>query len=70
MPAPYQSAPTKDMSQQGAQSMPPPPGMPQIPPMGMKKGGKVHSYTDKSGRINLGSGRVSTASKNSKSPKW
>ena len=36
----------------------------------MKNGGKVQSYTTKSGGINLGSGRVSTASKNSKSPKW
>lgn len=36
----------------------------------MKKGGRVQTYTNKSGGINLGSGRVSTASKNSKSPKW
>jgi len=35
-----------------------------------KSGERVQSYTNKSGGINLGSGRVSTASKNSKTPKW
>jgi hypothetical protein len=33
-------------------------------------GERMQSYTNKSGGINLGSGRVSTASKNSKTPKW
>jgi hypothetical protein len=51
------------------------------PQMRYKNGGRVQSftknsgereqsYTNKSGGINLGSGRVSTASKNSKTPKW
>jgi len=35
-----------------------------------KSGEREQSYTNKSGGINLGSGRVSTASKNSKTPKW
>jgi hypothetical protein len=35
----------------------------------MKKGGFV-KYTDKNGRINLGSGRVSTHTPNKKSPNW
>lgn len=36
---------------------------------GYKKGGSV-SYTGKSGRLNLGSGRVSTATKNKSNSSW
>jgi len=35
-----------------------------------KKGGSVKKYTDSSGKLNLGSGRVSTSSKNSKQSNW
>jgi hypothetical protein len=37
---------------------------------GFKKGGSVKSYTDKSGRINLGSGRVTTHASNKKNSNW
>jgi hypothetical protein len=37
---------------------------------GFKKGGSVKSYTDKSGRINLGSGRVSTHTPSKKNSNW
>jgi hypothetical protein len=35
-----------------------------------KKGGSVKKYTDSNGKLNLGSGRVSTSSKNSKQSNW
>jgi hypothetical protein len=38
--------------------------------MGMKDGGSAKNYTDKGGKINLGSGRVSTASKGKKNAGW
>lgn len=37
---------------------------------GFKKGGSVKKYTSSGGKLNLGSGRVSTASKNSKQSNW
>ena len=38
--------------------------------MGMKDGGTAKNYTDKGGKINLGSGRISTASKGKKNAGW
>jgi len=43
-----------------------------LPPGAMyKKGGSVKgNYTSKGGKLNLGSGRISTSSKNKASPNW
>ena len=43
-----------------------------LPPGAMyKKGGSVKgNYTSKDGKLNLGSGRISTSSKNKASPNW
>jgi len=38
--------------------------------MGMKDGGSTKNYTDKGGKLNLGSGRISTASKGKKNAGW
>ena len=38
--------------------------------MGMKDGGAAKNYTNKDGKINLGSGRISTASKGKKNAGW
>jgi len=38
--------------------------------IGHKTGGSIKNYTDKSGRLNLGSGRVSTASKGKSNSSW
>jgi len=38
--------------------------------MGRKEGGSIKQYTDKSGRLNLGSGRISTAPKGKKNAGW
>jgi len=38
--------------------------------MGMKDGGEAKNYTHKGGKINLGSGRISTASKGKKNAGW
>ena len=38
--------------------------------LGMKKGGSTKDYTDKSGKINLGHGRISTHTPSKKNPSW